>query len=224
MLQAVYQRFAGSCMMLMRRGEEEATFCGTAFLVHDDGYLLSASACTGGEDNLVAVPYYPSNDFTDLTHEEVSPIPVQVLRTDPKRGIALLRFVPEMDISVPDHVLGKAGRSEVGASVMGLGFSFGHNRLHNLVALHSTLCSKIETPSGNRLILFDAIVHDGDYGGPLVDAHDARIIGIILGTFDPVEVWRDEHPRSVSVTPSLSYACSIEYGIELLEAEEVEVV
>jgi serine protease Do len=224
MLQAVYQRFAGSCMMLMRRGEEEALFCGTAFLVHDGGYLLSTSACADGEDDLVAVPYHPSNDFTDLTHEEVSPIPVKALRTDLARGIALLQFVPEMDIAVPDHILGNADRSEAGASVMGLGFSFGHHRLHNLVALHSTLSSKIETPSGNRLILFDAIVHDGDSGGPLVDAHDARIIGIILGTFDPVDVWRDEHPQSVSVSPSLSYACSIEYGVALLEAEGVDVV
>jgi serine protease Do len=138
--------------------------------------------------------------------------------------VALLRFIPEMNIAVPDHILGNAERAEVGATVMALGFSFGHNRLHNLVALDATLSSKIQTPDGTRLLLFDRLLHDGDRGGPLVDAQDARVVGVNTGGFDPVDVWRDEHHKSVSVSPTLSAAVSIEYGIALLEAEGIDVV
>ncbi|MGM0675070.1 MAG: hypothetical protein ACQETQ_10265, partial [Spirochaetota bacterium] len=109
-------------------------------------------------------------------------------------------------------------------SVLALGFSFGHNRLHNLVAVGATLSSKIQAPSGARLLLFDALIQYGDRGGPLVDADDARIIGVNIGPFDPVEIWRDEHHKSTTVPPTLSYAYSIEYGIALLEAEGITVV
>lgn len=224
MVQPVHQRFAGSCMMLMHRAAKQARFCGTAFLVHSDGYLLTSSSCVEPTEDLVAVAAYPGASFSPVTMEEVTPIPVEVVRRDTEHNIALLRFVPEMNISVPDHILGNAERSELGSTMVSLGYSYGHNRLHSLLVLQSTLSAKIETPAGQHLLLFDTLVHDGDRGGPLIDAHDARVIGITVAPFDPIEIRPDEHHKDVTVAPTLSYAVSIEYGIALLEAEGVTVV
>lgn len=224
MVQAVYQRFAGSCVMLMHRGEDYARYSGSAFVVHKDGYLLTAARCADPGEDLMAVPAHSGNDFGDVTMEEVAPIPVEVVRTDAQHGISLLRLVPDMEISVPDHIIGIPERAEIGATVMALGFAFGHNRLHNLVARSATLSSKIQSPSGSRLLLFDRLIQDGDLGGPLVDAHDARIIGINIARFDPIQFRPEEHHKSVSVAPSLSYAVSIEYGRALLQAEGIAVV
>jgi len=42
-----------------------------------------------------------------------------------------------------------------------------------------------------------------------------------MGAFDPVKFRRAEHHKSTSVPSTLAYACSIEYGAALLEAEGV---
>lgn len=229
MLQEVYAHFAGSCMMLMHPGEEEAHFCGTAFLIHREGYLLTASSCVEDGGELIAVP--PSaavssgadGGFEAATLEEVTPIPVRHVAQDSEQGLALLKLIPEMQIMVPAHIMGNPASIPVGSSLMALGFSFGHHRLHNLVGRHATLSSKIQAPDGSRLLLFDAMVRDGDRGGPLVSPIDGRVIGVIMGTFDPVDFWREEHPDNVSVSHSVSYAASIEYGTALLEAQGVQV-
>ena len=225
MLQAVYQHFAGSCMMLMRPGEEdEAHYCGTAFVVHGDGYLLTSSACTDEEQELVAVPTQVDTGFHPATREEVSPIPVRVVRTDPEQGIALLKIVPDLKVTVPAHIVGNAETVGPGSTLIALGFSFGHHRLHSLVSRLATLSAKIEAPDGSRLLLFDAFARDGDIGGPLVSPQDGRAVGIIRGRFDPVEFWREEHHRGAEADATLSYATSIEYGAALLEAEGVTVL
>ncbi len=84
-------------MMLMHHGDpEEAHFCGTAFVIHRDGYLLAASVCVDEDEELLAVPAYPAGGFIDATMEEVTPVPDRVVRTDAAQGLALLRFIPDM--------------------------------------------------------------------------------------------------------------------------------
>lgn len=224
MLESLYQRFAGSCMMLMHRGSEEAYFSGTGFLVHKAGYMLTAAENVEPADDLVAVPLQSMTGFVDVTMEEVVPLPLEQVRTDNEHGVALLKMSQEMDITVPYHILGNPERTEAAGTVMALGYPFGHNRLHHLASRQAALASKIESPAGHRMLLFDALVQDGDRGGPLIDARDERIIGTIVGRFDPVELRRAEHQKNAAVAPSLSFAISIEYGIALLEAEGVEVV
>jgi serine protease Do len=174
MLTAVYQRFAGSCMMLMHRGSEEAYFSGTAFIVHKEGYLLTAAENVASSDVIVAVPVQPTSGFFPVTLEEVSPLSLELVRTDPEHGVALLRMAEDLDVGVPFHILGNPDRTELGTTVMALGFPYGHNRLHNLTARQGILSSKIETPGSTRLLLFDTLVQDGDRGGPLGDGHDPR--------------------------------------------------
>jgi len=49
-------------------------------------------------------------------------------------------------------------------------------------------------------------------------------VGIILGSFDPIHFWREEHHRGAATERTLSYAISIEYGAALLKAEGVAVL
>jgi S1-C subfamily serine protease len=68
--------------------------------------------------------------------------------------------------------------------------------------------------------MYDHPALPGDVGGPLVNAADARVVGIIGGPFDPGEV-----TGTATTTPAHhAFAISVEYGAALLEAEGVTVV
>ncbi|MFN2165301.1 MAG: serine protease, partial [Anaerolineae bacterium] len=63
MLQNASRNFRGACMMLMREGEDQLSFLGTAFLVHPSGYLLTAAHLVSNTQGLRIVPTAFSDDF-----------------------------------------------------------------------------------------------------------------------------------------------------------------
>jgi len=222
MLQSVTAKYAGGCMMLMRREGNDVHFLGTAFFVHRDGYLLTAAHNFNPEDQLVAVPAEETGEFTPMTLERVDPIPLQVVRVDPDRDAALLKLEPEMEIGVPGRIFGNPAEIEKGTTVMALGFSFGHYRLHNLIGIHAVLAGKLISPNGTRILLFDRMVHYGDAGAPLVNAQDGRVVGIVSGRFNLTELTRTNSERGQFTDIDVSYAVSIEYPIELMRIEGLE--
>lgn len=224
MLESAHLRYQGSCMMLMSKDEDAVTFLGTAFLIHKDGYMLSAAHIIPERRELGVVPTKHDSKYTALTMEHVYPIPVKVIKKDLKRGIALLKIVPEMEISVPDHIIGNPAETPLGTTLMTLGYSFGHYRLHSIIPLQSILSAKIETANGSHLLLFDNRVHSGDIGGPLINVNDERIVGIIIGGFNPADMIKEEYREDLSLSTTISQAVSIEYGEELLRSEGLTVL
>lgn len=218
MLERVSQRYQGSCMMVMRESKKEVTFLASSFLVHPEGFLLTAARAVSGGGELVVVPAAVDEGFSPVTHEEVSPVPVEVVDRNLERDVALLKLKPEMEINMPENILGFGDRDERGAQLMSLGIPFGHYRFHSVFAAQSILSGRITSRSGTNLIIFDRRVQHGDLGGPLISVDDGQVIGVVGGVFDPVELEGGETPEgTIPINSDLSYAASIEYGKELLE-------
>ena len=226
MIQSVMWKFRGSCMMLMRREKKQVAYIGTAFVVHREGYLLTAAELIADDSlqgELVAAPPDLEHSFAPITIEAVAPLPVAVAQIDRENGVALLRFDPPLEVAVPDRIIGDPEVYFDGSSVMALGFAFAHYRIHNPIARSAVIAARIRAPNGTKLMLIDQRVHDGDVGGLLVCVQDERVIGVILGRFDPTELRRDEHQDGVQIFTVTSRAVSIEYGAALMQAEGLTV-
>ncbi len=220
MLQTVAQRFQGSCMMLMRKWNKEVTFLGSSFLVHPDGYLLTTARITQGNEGLVVVPPDADTGFVPATREQVSPVPVEVVDRDMTRDVALLKLKPDLDINMPEAVLGQSENDPQGSPLLSLGAPFGYYRIHSVLATESILSGRLKSHGGTNLIVFDRRVQYGDIGGPLVSINDAQVIGVVGGVFDPLELDGREPPEGVNpINSDLSYATSIEYGAALLDRQ-----
>jgi serine protease Do len=221
MLQGVSHKFRSGCMMLVRDQLEQVSFLGSAFLVHRAGYLLTAAHLVPNPDGLRVVATSLTEDFAPMRFDRVAAMPVSVCRTAPEHDIALLRIVEDVEIEVPDDFLGSTVAVRPGASVMTLGYSFGHEQLHTILTTGAVVSAKIRSPNDTNLILFDNMVHDGDRGGPLVHVADGHIVGLISGRFEPAEVVRGsrEWDRSPARDTNMSFAVAIEYGRELMHAE-----
>jgi len=218
MLQEVNQRFHGSCMMLMSRNGEEVSFLGSCFLADPGGYLLTSSSAAPPDAELVVVPSDTSSAFPPVTLEEVTPVPVKVVARDRAHDTALLALEPDLDIRMPEGILGDAEAVEPGASLVSLGVPLGYYRVHGVLSVHSVLAGRLRTADGTRFLVFDRRVQYGDVGGPLISASDGRVVGIVGGVFDPVAFGGVETVEHTPAVPTLSYAVSIEYGVALLQA------
>lgn len=147
MIQTVSQRYQGSCMMVMRRAGTEVTFLGSAFLVHPEGYLLTAARILGDDGDLVIVPPQAAEEFVPVTREEVSPVPAEVVSKDIARDVALLKLTPELEINMPEGILGSSLNDPRGAALMSLGVPFGYYRLHGVIAAQSVLSGPPTSPA-----------------------------------------------------------------------------
>lgn len=226
MLETVYQKFSGGCMMVFRREGEAVQFLGSAFLVHEDGYLLTVSHIIPQEDaNLIVVPPMSGNEFTPISHKTVTSVPVKVVRRNLDRDIALLQMEQQIEMQLPDHFIGTAENTLVGTSVMSLGFSFGHQALHSLMALSAVTSAKVLSRNDSKILLFDNMIHDGDRGGPLIGVEDGLVLGIVNGRFDAASASQDytDGSKTVTAMTNMSYAVAIDYGVELMEEQGLRV-
>ena len=88
MLETVSQRFQGSCMMIMQQSETEVSFLGSGFLVHPEGYILTAARILPEGGSLSAVAPIVGEGFLPVTRDEVAPIPLQIVSRDLARDVA----------------------------------------------------------------------------------------------------------------------------------------
>ncbi|KAF0096184.1 MAG: hypothetical protein E1N59_151 [Puniceicoccaceae bacterium 5H] len=223
MHQTMIQRYENGCMMLMKRSSGSVLYIGTAFIVHSEGYLLTAAHMLSPDDELVVVPAAQAGNFTPFSMEVVTPYPVKVAQIDQSRNVALLKMELSEPIAAPDQIIGNPDSSFEGTYVLTFGVPFGHLRIHNIMVLQGMISARLLSPNETKLFLFDAVTHPGTIGGPLVNSEDGRIIGIIQGRFEPIKVTQQETPEDLGIASHLSYAVSIEYGRELAEKEGIEI-
>lgn len=220
------QTFIGACFILVRKQENSVVFLGTAFLVHEKGYLLSAAHIIGDdlENLMVARAKYPE-DFSKLSLDEVSDVGIDVKKIDAYHNVAVLKLQKDFLIETPDYLIGQVDNLTLGTGLINIGFPYGHQDMHILAVRSSVLSAKAKLNNGTKLLLFDSMVHDGMTGGPLVSIEDKRIVEIVIGRFSPLEDGGDFNRGNnyPEYDTSMSYAISIEYGYNLLKDLKIEI-
>jgi len=222
----IAQKFSGSCFLLVRKREDNVLFLGTAFIIHEEGYLLTAShLLEENYEGIMAVRPSDPDDFSPLSLEMVHAMPLDTVKVDHENNTALLRFSGKMAIETPDHLIGSSDSVMPGSSVLGFGFPFGHRDLHNMAVQSCIIGSKVKLKERTNLFLVDTAIHAGMAGGPLVSGDDGRVVGILVGRFLPHDEGGDfirgNHP---DFETSFSYAVSIEYGRAMLEELGFEII
>ncbi len=113
---------------------------------------------------------------------------------------------------------------KVGSSVGYLGYPFGQSGLHTLKVSQTIISSKVIS-DGTKQFQLDAMIHEGNSGGPLIDLSSNKVIGIISGRFSPTgnggTVRIGNHALGTDST--ISFATIITYGIELMKSEGLHV-
>ncbi len=226
MFKGIAQHHGGGCMMIVRKKDNaEVEFVGSGFLCHSKGYILTCAHSINLTDKLAVIPPQPLNDFNQLTLERVNFIDVSVAQFDADNDVALLKISNPPTLSVPPSLFGNESNTQVGASVGYLGFPFGHTGLHTLKVSQSIISSKVKSANGTKQFQLDAMVHEGNSGGPLVDLSSGQVIGIISGRFSPTGnsggVRIGNH--SLGTESSISYATTINYALSLMESEGLHV-
>ena len=189
------------------------------------GDPVTAAHLVADADDLVAVPYQPVEGFAPLTTENVLPIRVSVVRVNATRNVALLKLEADLEIVAPDHIIGNADQLHEGTYLLTFGSSFGHLRVHHVNVMHAMLSFKTLSLNETKLLVFDRAIYWGGIGGPLVNADDGRVVGVLQDRFDPlVASGQSAEPEMAAQFKSyISYAVAIEYGAALMEAEGLEV-
>ncbi|MBS3754483.1 MAG: trypsin-like peptidase domain-containing protein [Desulfobacterales bacterium] len=225
MLQDIYYQYKGASMMLFRKEKDEVAFCGTAFLVHADGYLLTAAHLITGQDELMVAPMEEAAGFVSVSAESVAPISVEIRQIDRQRDIALLKFVQEIEVTMPEHIMGIPEEVPIGNTVACLGFPFGHYHIYVHLIKQAVVSAKILSGNETHILLFDTMVHDGSRGAPLINLYDGRIIGVVGGRFEPQELMPRQLKRSETpIKTNISYAVSIDHASKLMEDEALSIM
>ena len=222
MIEHVYMRYGGGCMMLMERRGDSVGFVGTAFIVHPDGYLLTTAHILPENARLVVSPRDLGDAFAPTELESVSSHPVRVIRVDETNDVALLALEGDIGVGMPDHVVGEPESIAPGTAVACMGYPFGFHHVYNQCVLPGVVVTKISSARGVDLFVLNTFADEGLRGGPVVDASDGRVIGVLGGRFHPGQLSRTG--SDLPSPPGLSYALSITYGAALLEAEGAQVV
>lgn len=226
MLKDISQKFTSGTVMLLRKQKGKVVFLGSACLIHQDGYLVTAAHLFGDdEQDLMISKALEVDAFTPLYTPNVHAHRVSVCAVDRIHNVAILRLEIEHVISAPDHLIGLPDTLPVGSSLMSVGIPFGHRKMHNIAVRHAVLSAFAVTRYGSRIIIFDAITGEGSSGGPLVSLHTGRCVGIIIGRFNPSDegsYLEYGTPDGCGQETGLSYAVSSEYVIDLLSSLSVE--
>ncbi len=220
------QKFLGACFILVRKQENSVVFLGTAFLVHEKGYMLTASHIIGEDhsDLMVVRPQDPE-EFAKLSLDEVGAVAVEVVTSDVYHNVAVLKLKKDFVIETPDHLIGQSNNLALGTGLINIGFPYGHQDMHILALRSSVLSAKAKLSNDTKLLLFDSMVHDGMTGGPLVSVEDERIVGIVIGRFSPLDDGGDINrgQNYSEYDTSMSYAVCIEYAYALLQEIGLEI-
>lgn len=226
MLKGIAQHHGGGCMMVVKKTDDKGVeFIGSGFICHSKGFIVTCAHTINLTDKLAVIPPQPLNEFNQLTLEKVNIFDVTVAQFDPENDVALLKLSNPQPISFPTNLIGNENLVQVGASVGYLGFPFGQAGLHTLKVSQSVISSKVKSANGTKQFQLDAMVHEGNSGGPLIDIASGQIIGIISGRFSPSgsggHIKIGNHALGTEST--ISYATSINYAITLMENEGLNV-
>ncbi len=222
MYKELNRKFAGAVFTLAKKTPTNVEFIGTDFLVSKEGHVMTCSHVINPIDNIVAIKVGDGKTFNPMTLARVNAFDLTLVQNDARHDVALLKFKDNIGFNVPDNVFGDAEQVECGSSIALIGFPFGDKGLHVQTISHGILSSKVTDSSNVKLLQFDCMIHEGNSGSPLLDLHSNKIIGIVTNRFNPLAGGGGIMigNRQLGVDTNISYAASIEYGLELLKNEK----
>ena len=143
---------------------ENMTGLGSGFIISEDGYVVTNYHVISGADQITVI-------FNDGVDE----VPAELVGTDPKTDIAVLKIEPEV-VEIQPVSWGESEISRVGDIVLAIGNPLG---LGGTVT--SGIISSINRDIGGGpyvdFIQTDAPINRGNSGGPLFNL-DGKVIGI----------------------------------------------
>lgn len=225
MFRHVWKSHAGGSLMVVRKNADNIEFVGTGFLCSSKGYAVSCAHIVNLTDELGVVPPQDINSFNPITQTRANYIPVTVAQYDPTNDVVLLKFPSDVPVHAPDRIFGEPERMEVGSSIICLGYPFGQFGQHTLKMTSGIISSKILTEEGTKQFQLDAMIHDGNSGGPVIDAKTGQIIGIVSGRFSPAGSGGGLMIGSYQIgsESSIGLATIATYAVDLMRAESVYV-
>ena len=142
---------------------------GSGFVIDAEGIIVTNNHVIADADEI-------SVDFTDGTT-----LKAEVVGTDPKTDIAVLKVKPEKPLQVANF--GKSNGSRVGDWVMAIGNPFGQGSSVTL-GIISAINRDISSGPYDAFIQTDAAINRGNSGGPLFNMK-GEVIGINTAIISP---------------------------------------
>lgn len=170
---------------------------GTAFLITDTGYLVTAAHVV---ENREVISIYT----------DAGVVSADVIARDPANDVALLRA----DITGTPLHLASARGIRRGQEVMTLGFPLVQMQGESQKATFGRINALSGLEDDVRYIQMDAEVQPGNSGGPLLSA-DGSVVGLVSGTINQNAVIGN----AGTVAQNVNYALKVDYVIPLLPTE-----
>lgn len=211
--------------MIIRKKEDSIEVLGTGFICHSRGYIISCAHTINLTDELGVVTPPDINSFNNMTQERANFIPVTISQYDAQNDIALLKLPDNMPLHVPTNIFGNPLTQEVGASIACLGYPFASFGQHTLKITSGIVSSKVINKEGTKQFQVDAMIHDSNSGGPLIDLQTGKIIGVVSGRFSPAGNGGGLMMGNYQIgsESSIGLATTINYALELMKAEGLNV-
>lgn len=150
---------------------------GTGFIVHSDGYILTCNHVLGDSiTGAISIPF--DGNPRQLYFKKVASggFDIALIKVDESN----LRSV-KLDYDFP---------IEEGIDIATCGFPFIHLGLNHLSTTKGIISAIIDSSSGDEVLhlyQIDAMVHEGNSGGPCFLCENGKVIGIISSRFDPLQ-------------------------------------
>ena len=150
-------------------GSSGGVATGTGFVIDRQGHILTNDHVVSGSSKI---------EVTLGRKDRSSPVPAQVVGTDPSTDIAVLKVNAPSDQLHP-LPLGDSSKIRVGDPVVAIGNPFGLDRTVTS-GIVSALQRQIQAPNHftiDNVIQTDAPINPGNSGGPLINAA-GQVVGI----------------------------------------------
>lgn len=186
-----------------REGERpaEATFSGTGFCVHPDGYVLTNfHVIDGAREILARSPRHRGS--------------LELVFADPTNDLALLRA----DARSPGVAAFRDGpQARLGETVIVIGYPLGGVLGSGPQVTTGNVSSLIGPGDDTRSLQFTAPTQAGNSGGPLLDG-DGAVVGVVSAKLNAVRV----HEMTGDVPQNVNFAIKAALARGFLEAAGVE--
>lgn len=204
------------CAMVMKPNGNSVDFLGTAFAIHEAGYLVTAAHVIKDQEQILISP---STDVTgyQATSQKLRCIGASVVQVDESNDLALLKFDEPINLKLPPDLFGDTDKLVPGTPIMHLGYPFGKTGSLILVMRSGRLAAKVEAGQGIKQLYVEGVAYSGAAGGPVVDAAQGRIIGVINSQIGLVPPGENDKGFKLPIQLDLTYAAPIESGLKLLE-------
>lgn len=209
--------------MLVRMTNDSIEVLGSSFICHSSGYLLSCAHTINLTDKLGVVVPNNINAFNPMTQDRANCIAVTIAQFDPTNDVALLKLPENHPAHAPNDIFGNPQAAVVGSSIACLGYPFASFGQHNIKITSGIISSKILNKNRTKQFQIDAMIHDGNSGGPLIDLKTGKIIGVVSGRYSPAGNGGGLMVGNYQIgsESSIGLGTTIDYAIELMKAEKI---